>query len=101
MERRLKVNLTLGHGRELDALWVLEKLEHYAKVDNTFELLNWLDTQRYHVNAERQDFELLLRGSKFFDTRLQRGEGSAADLTMHVSHADFKVATDLLCRQDG
>ncbi|MFC4708045.1 hypothetical protein [Paraburkholderia caffeinitolerans] len=91
-------NLTLERWRALDALFVLGKLGCYAKVDDTFEPLSAQGTQRYHVNAEGQDFELLLRGPKFFDTRLQRGGGGAVDLVMHVRHVDFKAATDLLRR---
>lgn len=89
-------NLTLERWRALDALLVLEKLGCYAKADNTFEPLKAQGTQRFHVNAEGRDYELLLRGPKFFDTRLQRGGGGAVDLVMHVRHVDFKGATDLL-----
>lgn len=96
MGRRAVDNSTLERWRALDALLVLEKLGCYAKVDNTFEPLKSQDTQRYHFNAEGRDYELLLRGPKFFDTRLQRGGGGTVDLVMHVRHVDFKGATDLL-----
>ncbi len=98
MGRRSVENLTLERWRALDALWVLDKLGCYAKADNTFELLRAQGTQRHHVNAEGQDVELLPRGPKLFDTRLQRGGGGAVDLVMHVRHIDFKGATDLLRR---
>lgn len=49
-----------------------------------------------NLTLEGRDFELLLRGPKFFDTRLQRGGGGAVDLVMHVRHVDFKGATNLL-----
>jgi hypothetical protein len=98
MRRRSVDNLTLERWRALDALVVLEKLGCYTKVDGTFEPLNAQGTQRYHVNAEGQDFEFLLRGPKFFDTRLKRGGGGAVDLVMHVRHVNFKEATDLLRR---
>ncbi len=98
MGHRAVDNLTLQRWRALDALWVLEKLGCYAKADDTFEPLSAKDTQRYHVNAEGQDFELLLCGPKFFDTRLKRGGGGAVDLVMHVRHVEFKDATDLLRR---
>lgn len=91
-------NLTLERWRALDALLVLEKLGCYLKVDHTFEPLTAHDTLRYHVNVDGQDFELLLQGPKFFDTRLQRGGGGAVDLVMHVRHVDFKGATALLRR---
>ena len=98
MGRRSVDNLTLERWRAIDALLVLEKLGCFVKVDHTFEPLTAYDTQRYHVNADGQDFELLLQGSKFFDTRLQRGGGGAVDLVMHVRHVEFKGATELLRR---
>ena len=96
MGRRSVDNLTLERWRALDALLVLEKLGSYVKADDTYEPLSAHGTQRYHINVEGHDFELLLRGPKFFDTRLQRGGGGAVDLVMHVRHVDFKGATDLL-----
>ena len=86
----------LGRWRELDALLMLEKLGSYVKADDTFEPLSTHGTQRYHINVEGRDFELLLRGPKFFDTRLQRGGGGAVDLVMHVRHVNFRSAIDLL-----
>lgn len=98
MGRRSVDNLTLERWRALNALSVLEKLGCHAKADNTFEPLTAQGTQRYHINAEGQNFEFLLRGPKFFDTRLQRGGCGAVDLVMHVHQVDFKGATDLLRR---
>lgn len=98
MGRQSVDNLTLERWRALDALLVLEKLGCCAKADNSFEPLSALGTQRCHVNAEREDFELLLLGPKIFDTRLKRGGGGAVDLVMHVRHVDFKGATALLRR---
>lgn len=96
MGRLFVDNLTLGRWRELDALLMLEKLGSYVKADDTFEPLSTHGTQRYHINVEGRDFELLLRGPKFFDTRLQRCGGGAMDMVMHARHIDFKGATDLL-----
>ena len=96
MRRGSVDNLTLERWRTLDAQLVLEKLGCHVKAGTTVEPLSAQGTQRYHVNADGQDFELRLRGSKFFDTRLQRGRGGAVNLVMHVRHVDFKGATDLL-----
>ena len=96
MGRRSVDNSSLERWRQLDALLVLEKLVCHAKADSTFEPLTAQGTARYHVNVDGKDFELLLCGPKFFDTRLQRGGGGAVDLVMHVRHVDFKGATDLL-----
>ncbi len=96
MGRRSVDNLALERWRALDVLFVLGKLGFFAKADNTFEPVSAQGTQRYHVNADGQDFELLIRGPKFFDTRLNRGGGGAVDLVMHLRHVDFKGATHLL-----
>ncbi|HEV3424611.1 MAG TPA: hypothetical protein VG105_12710 [Paraburkholderia sp.] len=98
MGRRAVDNLTLERWRALDAILVLEKLGCYAKADDTFEPIRAQGTLRYHVNAEGRNFELLIRGPKFFDTRLKRGGGGALDLVMHLHHLDFKGATALLRR---
>jgi hypothetical protein len=90
--------LTLRRWRALDALYVLEKLGCYAKADRSFEPVSAHDTERYHINADGRDFELLLRGPKFFDTRLKRGGGGAVDLVMHLHNVNFKNATALLRR---
>lgn len=91
-------NSTLARWRALDAIVVLEKMGCYAKADETFEPIRAQGTLRYHVNAEGRNFELLLRGSQFFDTRLKRGGGGALDLVMHLHGLDFKGAADLLRR---
>ncbi len=96
MGRRAVDNLALERWRTLDALFVLEKLGCYAKADRSFEPVSAHDTKRYHVRAEGRDFELLLRGPKFYDTRLKRGGGGAVDLIMHLHNVDFKSATALL-----
>jgi hypothetical protein len=66
------------------------------KADSTYELVSARDTLRYHVSVNGRDFELLVRGPKFYDTRLARGEGGAVDLPMHLHNLDFKDATALL-----
>lgn len=96
MGRRTVDNSTLQRWRALDALLVLEKLGCHVKADVTFIPRDALGTQRYHVNANGQDFELLLRGPKFFDTHLKRGGGGAVDLVMHLHRVDFNGAADLL-----
>ena len=96
MGRRSVDNSTLERWRALDALLVLAALGCYAKADSTFEPLTAHGTQRYHVNVDGQDFELLLRGPKFFDTRLQRGGGGAVDLTMHLYREPFVKAVQRL-----
>lgn len=96
MRRRAVDNLTLERWRALDALGVLERLGCCAKVDSTYEPVSAHDTKRFHVSIDGRDFELLLRGAKFYDTRRARGGGGAVDLAMHLHNLDFKGATALL-----
>jgi hypothetical protein len=100
MVRHAVDNLVLERWRALDAQFVLEKLGCYAKADRSFEPVSAHDTKRYHVSAEGRDFELLLHGPKFYDTRLKRGGGGAVDLVMHLHNVDFKGATALLRQLD-
>lgn len=96
MGRRAVDNLTLERWRALDVPGVLVKLGCYMKVDSTYEPVSARDTRRYHVSVDGRDFELLVRGPKFYDTRLGRGGGGAADLAMHLHSLNFKDATGLL-----
>ena len=98
MGRHAVDNLALQRWRTMDAELVLEKLGLYAKTDRTFVPIQSQETRRFHVNAEGREFELLLCGPKFFDTRLKRGGGGAVDLVMHLHNIDFKNATSLLRR---
>lgn len=100
MGRQAVDNSALERWRTLDALFVLEKLGCYAKADRTFEPVRAHDTQRYHVSAEGRDFELLLRGPKFYDTRGERGGGGAVDLVMYLHRVDFRRAVALLRRHN-
>ncbi|MFT4438211.1 hypothetical protein ACMX25_33230 [Caballeronia sp. 15715] len=89
-------DLVLAQWQTLDALFVLQKVGCCTKRDIPFHPVTARDTARYHVNAAGSDFELLLNGPKFWDTRANRGGGGAVDLAMHVFKSDFKRALRLL-----
>lgn len=89
---------TLEQWRKLDALQVLEKLECYFKRDDSFHPIKAKDTSRYHVNANGREWEFLITGPKFWDTRRGKGGGGALDLTMHLFDLDFKQAVIMLRR---
>lgn len=80
----------------MDAVVALIALADHAKRDPTFEPIMNRSTTRWHANVEGRDFELLLTGPKFFDSRAERGGGGAVDLAMHLFRTDFKAATGLL-----
>lgn len=82
----------------MDAKLVLKAFSDHAKLDATYVPLKDKSTSRWHVNAKGREFELLLTGSKFFDTRAEKGGGGAVDLVMYLFALDFKAAADLLMR---
>ncbi|WP_336601527.1 hypothetical protein [Paraburkholderia bengalensis] len=93
---RLVDDRTLELWRELDALVVLDRLGCYAKRDMSFRPIKASKTARYHVNANGRDWELLLTGPKFWDSRAEKGGGGAIDLAMHLFALDFKRALLML-----
>lgn len=90
--RRGVDNRSLLRWHELEASVVLARLGCYFKADPSFHPTSSLNTRRFHVNANGAEFELLLTGTKFFDTRAHRGGGGAVDLVMHLYGVDFKAA---------
>lgn len=82
--------------RALDAKTVVLKFADYAKPDPTFQAISSKQTYRWHVRVMSREFELLLNGPKFYDSRLKRGGGGGIDLVMHLFQIDFKQAVELL-----
>lgn len=80
----------------MDAEAVLLRLADHAKADPTFKPISEVHTSRWNVTAQGREFELLLNGSKFYDTRMKRGGGGAIDLAMHLFRIDFKQAIERL-----
>jgi hypothetical protein len=84
--------------RSLDAARVIDAVADHAKRDITFEPTTAVETERWHVRAGGRDFELLLCGPKFYDTRAKKGGGGAVDLVMHLFGVGFLEAVGLLKR---
>lgn len=80
----------------MDAKSVLLKFAEHAKPDLTFEAIASEHTSRWHVRVLNREFELLLNGQKFYDTRQKRGGGGGIDLVMHLFQIDFKQAVERL-----
>ncbi|MGY6153739.1 hypothetical protein [Paraburkholderia graminis] len=80
----------------MDALHVLEALGGYCKRDSSYRPTRARTTVRYHVNVNGRDWEFLLNGAKFWDTRTQSGGGGAVDLVMHLFSSDFARAVKRL-----
>lgn len=89
-------NFELERYRDLPALEVLLLLATYVKVDSTFKPLKAMSTQRVHVRAGDADWELLVEGPRFFDTRARKGGGGAVDLVMYLWRVPFRNAVAML-----
>lgn len=96
MARRVVDNLVLERWRGMDAIAVLRAVADHLKQDLTFRPVKSLHTTRWHVNAGGYNFELLVTGPKFHDTRAGLGGGGAVDLVIHLFHLNFKQAVSLL-----
>lgn len=89
-------NLELTRLRSLEALQALYLLADHVKVDWSFRPTQDQATERVHVSAAGRDWELLLNGPKFFDTRVDKGGGGAIDLVMYLWGVPFKKAVAIL-----
>lgn len=81
------------------ATLVLAAIADHAKKDTTFVPIKDATTERWHATVAGREYELLLTGPKYFDTRLQRGGGGAIDLAMHLFRTDFRGATGQLLQR--
>ncbi len=89
-------NLDLARWRDLQALEALRLFADHVKVDHDFKPVRAAFTQRVHISAAGSEWELLVDGPKFYDTRAQMGGGGAVDLVMHLWQVPFKQAVAIL-----
>jgi hypothetical protein len=82
--------------RELRAIEVLSAVAEHVKRDSSFKPRASSTTSRVHVRAAGSDWELLIDGPKFFDTRARKGGGGAIDLVMYLWRAKFNRAIEML-----
>lgn len=94
-------NSVLVRWRSCDAVMALQALSQYAKRDASFVPTGSAQTQRWHATVDGHDFELLLTGPKFWDTRGGKGGGGAVDLAMYLLGLDFKRAVRVLTERLG
>jgi len=86
----------LGRWRAIPASVTLMAVADYAKRDPTFIPIKDQTTERWYATVAGREFELLLTGAKFFDTRAEKGGGGAVDFAIHLFRTDFRGATALL-----
>ena len=89
-------NSDLERWRSLDAMAVLEAAATHVRVDRDYRPRGSNSTVRVHISADGRDFELLLTGVKWYDTRAKAGGGGAVDLAMHLFHSNFRQACQKL-----
>ncbi|KVU21409.1 hypothetical protein WK64_31975 [Burkholderia ubonensis] len=89
-------NSELQRLRGLHVLEVLDRLATHVKLDRDFSPRQATSTRRVRVNAAGADWELLVDGPRFYDTRASRGGGGAIDLVMHLWRVPFKKAVAML-----
>ena len=91
----------LTRWQSCDAVIALQALSEHAKADASFVPSGSALTMRWHATAGGHDYELLLTGPKFWDTREGKGGGGAVDLAMHLLGLDFKRAVRVLAQRLG
>ncbi len=89
-------NSELVRLRGLAVLGVLHLMAEHTKLDRDFAPVRAFNTRRVHVTAAGADWELLVDGARFFDTRERKGGGGAVDLVMHLWRVPFKQAVKML-----
>jgi hypothetical protein len=86
----------LARLRSSDSKAVLQSIALHAKRDITYQPTKSQNTERWHVNVGGKEYELLLNGPKFYDTRTKRGGGGAIDLVMYLYGLRFLEAVRFL-----
>jgi hypothetical protein len=89
---RLVPSATLARWRASSAVDVLVAVADHAKCDPTFVPVKSASSTRWHATAAGVEFELVLTGPKFWDTRAKVGGGGALDLVLHLFGGNFQRA---------
>jgi hypothetical protein len=91
-------NSELTRLRDMETLRTLALLAEHVGVDKDFKPIKSRATRRVHVSAAGAEWELLVNGPKFYDTRAGTGGGGAIDLVMYLWGVPFKTAVAMLRR---
>lgn len=85
-------NLKLERYRSFPADVILVAVADHAKLDPTFKPIKNSESARWHASIAGKEFEFVLTGSKFWDTRAEIGGAGAVDLVMHLMGLSFRKA---------
>lgn len=95
-EKRSFDQILLDQLRDLPVVDALELLCLDWKTDRDFSPSKSVETVRLNVGVGSGGFELVVTGTKWFDTRAQKGGFGGIDLSMHLLKLDFVAAVKKL-----
>ena len=92
---------TLTRLRAMPMSVALELLSVHSKADPTYLPLKDKHSRRLYVTTLRGEFEIVVTGVKWYDTRAQIGGGGSIDLAMHLLGLSFVDAVAHLTANEG
>lgn len=82
--------------RAMSVTEALDLMGLYWKPDADFVPTKDKSTLRLHVSSDGGVLEIIATGSRWYDTRVEKGGGGAIDLAMHLYRLDFVSAVKFL-----
>lgn len=82
--------------RSVSCTAVFARVDGHFKQDITFVPTKDPHTQRWHCTTASGNFELLVNGPKWYNTRTKMGGGGAIDLFMELHKANFVTCVKAL-----
>lgn len=87
---------TLARLRDVDCVRVFKSLDGFFKRDISFASVKSAKTERWYCTTAAGEFELLVTGPRWYDTRRKHGGGGAIDLAMALTNLSFVDSVKLL-----
>lgn len=96
VQRRTFNDAVLERLRSVACVGAFGRLDGHFKRDRTFVPTKDPNTERWHCSTASGEYELLVNGPKWYDTRTRHGGGGSIDLAMQLYGLDFVAAVNLL-----